>query len=269
MTLRPVSPILACLHFQPQVVAFAGPLADAGEHGGTAVGGGDAGDQFLEDDRLAQSGAAEQPGLAAADEGRQQVDDLDARLEDFRLRREVGDRRGIAMDGPVLFGVDGAAIVDRFAQQVEDAAQRGLAHRHADRSAGVDAGHAADHAVGAAQGDAADAAAAKLGLDLAGEADLHALLLGLDRHGVIDRRQMVLGELRVEGRADDLGHAADVGLRGGGGVSVVGMENGLQLEIENCKLQIENCKLQIADGKCSYYLSFLDHDCLRSRPICR
>ena len=36
-------------------------------------------------------------------------------------------------------------------------------------------------------------------------------------HGVIDRRQMVLGELRVEGRADDLGHAADLGLGGGGG----------------------------------------------------
>ena len=209
---------LGMLHFQPQVVALAGPLAHAGEHGRTAVGRGDTGDQLLEDDRLAQSGAAEQSGLAAADEGRQEVDHLDARLEDFRLRGEVDDQRGIAVDGPVVFGVDGAAFVDRFAQQVEDAPQGGLAHRHADRGAGVGAGHAADHAVGAAQGDAADAAAAELGLDLAGEANLHALLLALDLHGVIDRRQMVLGELGVEGRANDLGHAADLGLRRGRGL---------------------------------------------------
>ena len=61
---------LGLLHFQPQVVALAGPLADAGEDGGTAVGRGDAGDQLREDDRLAQAGPAEQSGLAAADERR-------------------------------------------------------------------------------------------------------------------------------------------------------------------------------------------------------
>ncbi len=118
----------------------------------------------------------------------------------------------------MLFGVDGTELVDRFAQEVEDAPQRGLAHGHADRGAGIDAGHAADHAVGVAQGDAAHASAAKLGLDLAGQTDLNALLLGLDAHGVVDRRQMVVGELGVEGRADDLGHAAGLGVGGGGGI---------------------------------------------------
>ncbi len=59
---------LGLLHFQPEVVAFAGPLADAGEHRVAAVEPRDAGDQLLEDDRLAQAGAAEQAGLAAADE---------------------------------------------------------------------------------------------------------------------------------------------------------------------------------------------------------
>ena len=38
MTLRPVLPIFGFLHFEPEVVAFAGPLADAGEHGVAAVG---------------------------------------------------------------------------------------------------------------------------------------------------------------------------------------------------------------------------------------
>ena len=79
------------------------------------------------------------------------------------------------MDRPVLFGLDRAAAVDRLADQVEHAAQRGLADRHRDRRAGVDAVHAADHAVGAAQGHAAHAAAAELLLHFAGQVELDAL----------------------------------------------------------------------------------------------
>ena len=83
---------LGFLHFEPEVGAFAGPLADAGEHRVTAVRAGDAGDQLGEDDRLAEAGTAEQAGLAAADERREQVDDLDAGLEQLGLGREVGER---------------------------------------------------------------------------------------------------------------------------------------------------------------------------------
>ena len=49
MTDRPVVPILRLLHFEPEVVAFAGPLADAGKDGVAAVLAGDAGDQFREE----------------------------------------------------------------------------------------------------------------------------------------------------------------------------------------------------------------------------
>ena len=62
---------LGFLHFEPEVVALAGAFADAGEHRVAAVLAGDAGDEFLEDDGLAQAGAAEQAGLAAADQRRQ------------------------------------------------------------------------------------------------------------------------------------------------------------------------------------------------------
>ena len=93
---------LGFLHFQPEVVALAGPLADAGEHRVAAVLAGDAGDQLREDDRLAEAGAAEQAGLAAADQRRQQVDDLDAGLEQLGLGRQLGERRRLAVDGPVL-----------------------------------------------------------------------------------------------------------------------------------------------------------------------
>ncbi len=104
---------LGFLHFEPQVGAFAGPLADAGEHRVTAVGRRDAGDQLGENDRLAETGTAEQAGLAAADERREQVDDLDARFEQLGLGRQVAQLRRVAVDRPVFFGVDRAAAVDR------------------------------------------------------------------------------------------------------------------------------------------------------------
>ena len=69
------------LHFEPQVVAFAGALAHAGEHRHAAVLHGDVVDQLHDDDGLADAGAAEQADLAAAEVGLDQVDDLDAGLE--------------------------------------------------------------------------------------------------------------------------------------------------------------------------------------------
>ena len=56
------------LHLEPEVVALAGALAHAGEDGVAAVLGGDVADQLLDDDRLADAGAAEQADLAAARE---------------------------------------------------------------------------------------------------------------------------------------------------------------------------------------------------------
>ena len=93
---------LGFLHFQPEVGAFAGALADAGEHRVAAVLLGDAGDEFLDDDRLAQPRPAEQAGLAAADERREQVDDLDAGLEHLGLGRQVDELRRLAVDRPAL-----------------------------------------------------------------------------------------------------------------------------------------------------------------------
>ena len=84
---------LGLLHFEPEVVAFAGALADAGEAPSSRRAGWRCGRSALEDDRLAEAGAAEQAGLAAADERREQVDDLDAGLEQFGLGRQLVELR--------------------------------------------------------------------------------------------------------------------------------------------------------------------------------
>ena len=69
-------------HFVVEIVAFAGPLAHAGEHGEAAVAFGDVVDQLHDDDGLADAGAAERADFAALGEGADQIDDLDAGLED-------------------------------------------------------------------------------------------------------------------------------------------------------------------------------------------
>ena len=71
-------------HFVIQIVAFAGALADAGEHRDAAVRLGDVVDQLLDDHGLADAGAAEQADLAAFQVGCQQVDHLDAGDQDLQ-----------------------------------------------------------------------------------------------------------------------------------------------------------------------------------------
>ena len=95
MTCLPVVADLGFLHFEPEIGSFAGSFADAGEDGIAAVLLGDAGDEFLNDDGLAEARPAEQAGLAAAEERGEQVDDLDAGFEDFGLWGEVDEFRAV------------------------------------------------------------------------------------------------------------------------------------------------------------------------------
>ena len=89
-------------HLQPQVVALAGALAHAGEHRQAAVLLRDVVDQLLDQHRLAHAGAAEQADLAALDVRGQQIDHLDAGLEDLDRRRQVLERGRLAVDLPAL-----------------------------------------------------------------------------------------------------------------------------------------------------------------------
>ena len=92
------------------------------------------------------------------------------------------------------------AVVDRLAEQVEDPAQRLLADRDGDRTAGVDHLGAALQAVGGVHRHRADAVVAEVLLDLADE--LAGALLLVSGH--LDRQRRVdLGELVGEDGVDD------------------------------------------------------------------
>ena len=128
---------------------------------------GDVVDQLLDQDRLADAGAAEEADLAAAYERGEQVDDLDAGLEDLDLRREVARTSGGSRwIGQRSTSSAVAPLVDRLADDVPDPAERRVADGHADRRAGVDDVDAAREAVGRVHGDGADAVVAEVLLHL-------------------------------------------------------------------------------------------------------
>ena len=80
---------LGIRHLVIEVVALARALADAGEHRQARVLLRDVVDELEHVDGLADAGAAEQPDLAALGERADQVDDLDAGLEQLDRRCEL------------------------------------------------------------------------------------------------------------------------------------------------------------------------------------
>ena len=204
---------LRLLHLEPQVVAFAGALAHAGEDRYAAVLQGDIVDQLHDDDSLADTSAAEQPDLPAAQIRLEEIDDLDSRLEHLQLGRLVLERRGRAMDRPALRGGDRAIRkVHRFAEDVHDPAERRGPDRHRDRRAGVDHRHAAAHAVGGLHRDRPHAVLPEVLLDLRDDVDDVAgvRLPGRDPDGAVDGGKLPAGEFDVDHGSNHLDDFADL-----------------------------------------------------------
>lgn len=73
---------------------------------------------------LADAGAAEQTCLAAADVGLEQVDGLDAGLEDLGLGGELVETGRCMVDGVELLHLGHGLAVDGLAHDVPNAAER-------------------------------------------------------------------------------------------------------------------------------------------------
>jgi hypothetical protein len=177
-------------HFPVKVIAFAGSLTHAGEHGVAAMPLGDVVDELHDDDRLADARTAERADLAALGEGTDEVDDLDAGFENLRGGILVSERRGLAMDGVALLHDGRGLVVDGVTGHVEDAPENFLTHGDRDRGIGVGDIHAAAQAVGAGHGHAADPAVAEVLLHFADEPRLLAAKIVVDLKRVVDRRKL-------------------------------------------------------------------------------
>src|SRR5262249_23477361 len=127
----------------------------------------------LNDDGLADAGAAEQSDLTAFDVGLEQVDNLDARFEKHRFGLQLGQLRTGAVDWPFFRLRDRRTLIDNFAQYVEDAPERLLTDGNGNRLLGIGDLHPSGQSVGRAHGNRAYPVAAQHLLDF----DYHAQLV--------------------------------------------------------------------------------------------
>mmetsp|Transcript_93254 Transcript_93254/g.182801 ORF Transcript_93254/g.182801 Transcript_93254/m.182801 type:complete len:227 (+) Transcript_93254:1135-1815(+) len=163
-------------------------------------------DQLHDDHGLAHAGTAEQADLAPLGIRCQQIDNLDSGEQLLRRGVHLRERRRRPVDRIVFLRVDRAQLVNRLADDVDDAAQRLLADRHFDRSAGVLDLLPAREAVRAVHGDGAHHVLAQMLRHLKHQAVLEALHLQRVQNG----RQGAF-ELHVHHGADDLRHLAHDG----------------------------------------------------------
>src|SRR5690606_14592920 len=179
-----------------------------------AVALGDVVDQLLDQHGLADAGAAEQADLTAAGIRGEKVDDLDAGDENCCLGGLVDEFRRLGVDGRGDFAADRATLVDRLADDVEDAAESLGADRHGDLGAGVDHFLAASQAVRRVHGDGANSILAEVLRDFKDEP----VTVVVGFQCAQDGRQLTF-EGDVDDGADDLGYGSFGRLveHGGGG----------------------------------------------------
>ena len=201
----------AFLHFEPEIVAFTGPLADTGEHGHTTVLHGDVVDEFHDDDRLADARTTEQTDFAATKIRFQKIDDLNAGLEHFELGGLVFERRSGTVNREALRRVDGAHVIHGLAENVEHATEGFFADGDRDGTTERDRLHTANQTFGRLHGDGTDAALADvlrgLANDVDGFRDVEAF--ADDANGGVDFRNLSFGELTVDSRSSNLDDVAD------------------------------------------------------------
>ena len=164
-------------------------------------------DELHDHEGLADSGPAEDRGLAALLERADEVDDLDAGLEDLGGRRLVHERWRRAMDGVAAHALHRPLAVDRIAGDVEEATERRGTDRHRDRLPGREHLHAAPQAVARVHRDGADPVVAQVLLDLGHEL---ALVVARDPERLVDLGQVTFLERHVQHRPDDLDDVAEV-----------------------------------------------------------
>ena len=186
----------------PQVVALAGALADAGEHGDALVLGADVADQLLDDDRLARARTAVRAHLAAPGERRDKVHHLHAHLEHLDLGRLLVELGRVAVNRPVLRRLDLLEVVYRVPEGIEQPAQGRVSDRDGDGAAGVLGLGPAFEAVGRPQGETSHPVVADVLLHLQNEF----FAVDLSLHRIEDRGHLPGGKLHVHDGADYLGY---------------------------------------------------------------
>ena len=123
------------------------------------------------------------------------------------------ERRGVAVNRPVLLGIDrSVGKINRLADHVQDAAKRAGANGHLNRTPEIGRFHAALHTVGRLHRHRAHAILTKVLFDLGNHVENRVASLAIGDHlkGVVDFRKMSGFEFDVNDRSDDLDDSSNV-----------------------------------------------------------
>ncbi len=171
--------------------------------------GGDVVNELHDNDRLADAGTPEEARLTTLQIRCDEIDDLDAGLEDLAGRNEVLQLDRRPMDRPAFLGVHRPLLVYGLTHHVDDPAQHRVTDGRRDGATGIDDLHAADDAVGDIHRYGADLAPPQVLLDLADDVDRRFAVTLYPYRGVYLRQLLGL-ELDVDDRSDDLYNLAYV-----------------------------------------------------------
>ena len=113
-------------------------------------------DQLLNEDSLADTGTAEKTNLTTTGVGGEEVDDLDTGDEDLSGGGLLSESGSIGVDGHLLLVLDGAALVNGLASDVDNATKSAGTDGNHDGVAGVSGLAATDETLSTLHGNAAD-----------------------------------------------------------------------------------------------------------------
>src|SRR5579883_882527 len=194
------------LHFDPEIVAFARALANTRKYRHAAMLHGDIVDELLNNNRLADTCAAEQTDLSAAQIRLEQIDHFDTGLEHLEPRRLFFKCRRCAVNRRMVLRFDRPHVIDRLSQYVQHAPQRLLAHRNRDRRPQIVRFQAAHQSVRRLHCDRAHAALADVLRHFRRNIDLHRNVEAFAGH--LDRveqlRHVPFRKLDLDRRTRDL-----------------------------------------------------------------
>src|SRR6185312_645468 len=115
-----------------QLVSFARALADPGEDGYTRMPLDRRTNELHDEHGLADTRTTKHRGLAALDQGREQVDGFDARVEALQGSAAPLERGSFRVDGPARdVGRESRTAVGSLADYIQQPPEHRLADRHA------------------------------------------------------------------------------------------------------------------------------------------
>jgi peptide chain release factor 1 len=193
-------------HFVVQVVTLTSTLTDTAENRETTMSLGDVVDKLLDQHSLSDTSTTEETNLSTTSIGSEKVDNLDTSLEYLSGSRLLNERWGLVMDGKLLVALDGATLVNRLTNDVDDTAKSTFADGNTDGGTSVNDLLATDETLGTIHSNSTDGVLTKVGSYLKDETTTVEVL---HLQGVENRREILALKLDIDDGTNNSLYRAD------------------------------------------------------------